>query len=64
MRTAISTFSVSSPTRIRMKVRLRGMNGCFGAGGAPRPSAAGSTRKPEGCGVVGGFVEEEAFSAV
>ena len=51
-----------------MKARLRGMNGCFCCGGAPRPSGAGSTRKPEGCGapggVFGGVVGDGAFSAV
>lgn len=47
-----------------MKVRLRGMNGGFGGGGAPRPSGAGSTRKPDGCGVVGGAFGAVAFSAL
>jgi hypothetical protein len=44
------------------------MNGGFCCGGAPRPSGAGSTRKPEGCGVgegvAGGVVGDETFSAV
>ena len=37
-----------------MKALLRGMIGGFCWGGAPRPSGAGSTRQPDGCGVVGG----------
>src|SRR5215213_9075676 len=38
-----------------MNARLRGIIGGFSGGGAPRPSGAGSTRQPEGCGFVGGL---------
>ena len=31
-----------------MNIRLRGIIGGFGSGGAPRPSGAGSTRQPDG----------------
>jgi hypothetical protein len=37
-----------------MNVLLLGIMGGLAGGGAPRPSGAGSTRQPEGCGSGGG----------
>src|SRR3954464_1001323 len=63
---AAMTLMTSSPSASAIHLRLRGNIGGFGAGGAPRPSGAGSTRQPgarpspPGC---GGWAEGEPAGA-
>src|SRR4051794_7968505 len=53
-------FSANSPRMSAIHLRPRGIIGGFGAGGAPRPSGAGSTRQPVRSSVSGGRCGLEA----
>src|SRR3954470_9542989 len=55
VRMEIRRLTASSPRRKAMNALLRGIIGVFSLGGAPRPSGAGSTRRPFGF-VFGGGV--------